>query len=566
MADFLVLEAEGLAPAHLYLHEILEHGGLFYETRSTQAPGEEWPPLLLLMGRSLPSALRERIARHVAQGGLLLCLGATLGLEEVLGVASPEPAAEGWLELRQPQHPAVAGLEGPLHIFGGTTVVAQGATELASLHGRAAVTWHRYGQGHALFLGADVPFSVLHIQQGIPVERDGKPAPDGTAPLDDGILKAEDGMVLDWERDRQVVHVPRGLFPGLWGQGTRLPENLPPPDVPQPFPLFLEPVADLLRALLLKGLFALASAGGVALRMLWYWPRGLPAVAHLSHDTDGNDPEMAEALRQVCREVEVASTWCILYPGGYPPRFYRRLQEEGFEIALHYDARSGGPVRSWSQRNLGIQAQWLRDMTGLEHLHSNKNHYTRWEGRLEFFRWCEEEGLGVEQSKGPSKTGTVGFPFGTCHPWFPLDDEAPRPRWIPVLALPLLTQDLVITAPAAYAELLTKAVRKHYGVAHFLYHPAHITKAGVADSLRRLVEVAREQGMEWWTSARIRDWEEERRALLRETKGEEDALQRASQRLPGATLLRLLPRGVPCPQGWEEVERYGFRFAQRWRG
>ena len=125
---------------------------------------------------------------------------------------------------------------------------------------------------------------------------------------------------------------------------------------------------------------------------MWYWQRGLPAVGHISHDSDGNDPELAERLRVVCKELDIPTTWCILYPGGYAPSFYRRLRDEEFEVASHYDAVTGDLRRTWSYENFAIQTQWLRDMSGSTEIRSNKNHYLRWEGRLEFFRWCESEG------------------------------------------------------------------------------------------------------------------------------------------------------------------------------
>ena len=49
--------------------------------------------------------------------------------------------------------------------------------------------------------------------------------------------------------------------------------------------------------------------------MLWYWPRKLPAIGHLSHDTDGNAPKLAERLLETLRAGEVNSTWCVILPG-----------------------------------------------------------------------------------------------------------------------------------------------------------------------------------------------------------------------------------------------------------
>ncbi|MDA1193522.1 MAG: hypothetical protein O3A46_17735, partial [Candidatus Poribacteria bacterium] len=381
MPDILLIEADGATTRDLYIREILSHAGLFYSTLAEYTENDPLPPFVLIIGKRLSHTWARRIAHHVQQGGLLLSLGATVGLEETLGVVSARDADEGWIEPRQTDHPCVKGLDAPLHVYGGVTTTVKTATEVASLKGKAAVTWHRFGEGFAAFIGADIVGAVVHIQQGISVVTDGAPAPDGTAPLDDGILKAEDGHVLDWERDRQTVSVPRGRFPCVWGGNAKPPDPLPPEDEPYPFRAFLEPVADNLRALLLKMVFALADAGNVPLTVLWYWAKGMDAVAHLSHDSDGNDPVLAEELRRVCVECEIPGTWCMLYPGGYAPNFYRRLRNEGFEVALHFDALEKTGVRGWDRQHLAIQARWLRDMTGVESIRSNKNHYTRWEGR-----------------------------------------------------------------------------------------------------------------------------------------------------------------------------------------
>lgn len=553
MEKILVLERR--AGDAGYLTEILEHAGFVFDRRTSVDEANLSGCVVVTVGDSPRAETASLLARHVAKGGGLLCLGGCIGLEEVLGIGETRTVGEGWLETATRAHPATQFLREPLHVFGGVVATRRGAIELLSLDGDAAVTWHRYGRGFAAFFGADIPGAVRHIQQGISVTADGPPAPDGSAPLDDGILKSEDGLVLDWERDRQTVYVPRGHFARAWDGGTFLPNPLPPPDEPIAFRFFEEPVADNLREVLLGTLYALGSACGISLRQVWYWPRGLPAVGHLSHDSDGNDPELAERLFLLCKELDLETTWCILYPGGYSPAFYRRLRDEGFELAFHYDAVTGDRRRTWNRENFAIQTQWLRDMASTADIRSNKNHYLRWEGRLDFFRWCESEGILADSTKGPSKTGTVGFPFGTCHPWFPQDDENRR---LDVLEVPLMTQDLVIMVPGGCAEILTDAAFRHYGVAHFLFHPAHIAKEGVAEAFRHVVASARDRGMEWWTSSQIRRWEDARRRL----QWEENYVTTPS-RMEDVTFLRLLPPGVSPPNGWKEVERYGFRFAQR---
>src|SRR5690606_969402 len=56
-------------------------------------------------------------------------------------------------------------------------------------------------------------------------------------------------------------------------------------------------------------------------------------------------------------------------------------------------------------------------------------------------------------------------------------------------------------------------IEKHHGILHLLFHPAHIDKDGVADSLLDSVRQAKERGMEWQTARWFNDWERARRAV-----------------------------------------------------
>lgn len=516
-----------------YIAEILERAGLFFEAVSPRdlegLPGRKAEAVVVLAGDlALSSVQRQALVVWVKDGGSLIGIGGTSGLEEVFGVSSGSPLAEGWLKPAAASHPILAGLRSSLHVFGGCTAKRSTATALADVElangtvRAGALLENVFGQGRAILLGPDLIFSVVHLQQGLHVLQDGKPAPDESAPLNDGVLKAEDGLVLDWRRDRLA---PVAEHP----------------------PFFLEPVSDELRELILRAIFHAARQGGVPLLLLWYWPRGLPAVGHLSHDTDGNEPAKAEALREVMNRCGERSTWCILYPGGYPAAFYRALRDDGFEVALHYDAHTGGARTSWSKANFLFQQDWLRQEAGLRRVTSNKNHYTRWEGRLELLRWCEQAGIAVDQTRGPSKKGTLGFPLGGSQPYYPVDDEAAVPRRLKVLEVNLLTQDLVITCPAACGRPLLDSALGHHGVAHFLFHPAHILKPGVAEALKEVVSYGRERGLEWWTSEQIVEWETARRGVQARFEASGAVTLRAPQALAQATLLRLAFQPEPQP-------------------
>ena len=493
----------------------------------------------------------------IESGGSLIGVGSHSGAPDLFGVREDRDEnvtgwgvgaatlGEGYGRVVAPEHPITRGLHSSLHFFNGVAVEAvEAETLVAALDshgrptGRAAVTERRHGAGRAILIALDLPGSVVQIQQGRYVDTDASPAPDTGGGTTDGMLKAEDGMVLDWHLDRSPI-------PGL------------------PTPGFLNPVADELRELLIKSVLHAAQQSGRTLPLLWYYPRNLPALGHLSHDTDGHNAELGHRLLEVLTEIDVRGTWCVIMPG-YPRELYEALQVAGQEIAFHFDAlgappRSGGPgaLSEFTEANLRAQFAWLKAASGLTPV-SNKNHYTRWEGRLQFFEWCQRLGLRADQSRGPSKIGCTGFPFGTAHPYFPARDDGSS---IDVLEIGFQSQDLVIFAPPLVGAALVDQCMTHHGIVHLIFHPAHIAKPGVADALRHLVAYGRQQGLEWWTCEAIDRWERARRTV-RMTPTEQGFRFTAAAPLSEATLLFLNSpedlRVNGASAVTRQVERYGF--------
>jgi len=560
-----------------YAVEILTHAGIPFRAVMPKNLHPERTPICLLAGqKSLTTEERNRLQWFVRKGGSLIAVGATNGLDDLLGVQFGGELEQGWIHLTSP-HPIGNGLQSSLHVFGGVVVKAKGDSqtiaEVVNSNDEVlgdAIVIREFGQGQVIFIAPDLMRSIVHIQQGIPVTKDGTPAPDGSAPIDDGILKTEDGHVLDWQRDRTVL----GRETRSEGREFKAQHSeLSTPNSEQPWVFFGQPIADELRALLLQAIFFAAQQKKLPLPMIWFWQNGLPAVGLISHDTDGNEPELAKELLQMVQQLGIATTWCVLYPGGYPPSLYRAILDAGCEIALHFDAFTGTPFTTWSKRNLRIQRQWLKDATGVAAV-SNKNHYTRWEGRLEFFRWCEELGIRVEQSKGASKRGTIGFLFGGSHPWRPLDDEGDRTKFLNVTAINLFSQDMVADevvkggifhpaiVPISIGGWLLQQTVRVSGIAHFLFHPAHICRQGTKAALERLVTLGHESGIKWQTSKQIIDWLEQRRSVRQvvEKIGNKWLWRlKAAKPVEGLTLLRLLPA-----EKAHSADRfvYGFPFAQ----
>lgn len=514
------------APSWGYIEEILQRAGVFYQRiapKDLAAMARRPGSIVVLAGDLwLDESQRDSLASFVKDGGALIGMGGPSGLNEVFGVTGRKSLTEGWIQVTAADHPITSALRSSLHVFGGYAVSTGSGVSLAKVDSGkqgakgSAIVENQFGKGRAILLGPDLIFSIVHIQQGVPVLQDKAPPADDSAETNDGELKAEDGLVLDWQRDRT-------------------------PMVPDEVPVFLEPITDELREIILRSIFHVASQQRIALPVLWYWPRALKAVGHISHDSDGNDPEKAWASLEVMNRAKIKSTWCILYPGGYPREFYEALKDQDFEIALHYDARTGGEKTSWSKENFLLQHQWLLDEAGMETIPSNKNHYTRWENRLDYLRWCEEVDILSDQTRGPSKHGTIGFPLGGSQPYFPWDDEGETPRRLNVLEVNLMTQDLVVVCPGEYGKQLMDSAVRHHGVAHFLFHPAHIVKPPVAEALLGLVDYGRSLGIEWWKNDEIYRWEILRRGVKAEFDPDGAFTLRTPQPLREATLLLLRP-------------------------
>mgnify|MGYP001068977355 CR=1 FL=1 len=521
-----------------YIFEILEHAGLTFSHIQPETLAESLRQLQLLVtvgDAQLDEDAAQAMRDWVQRGGAWLSLGSVCNLGDVHGVDYVSSAGycdksfayqhstlgEGYLRRSQP-HPVLDSRNIHLHYYNGIIVKVRSAQAqiLASTldaHGREsdfpALVESTFGEGRTLFLAPDAVGAVVRISHGTAVTADGISAPDGSAPLNDNMLKCDDGQVLDWHFDR--TEVPG--VPGVKG--------------------FFEPVADQWREIILRSIFYLAAKVEMNLSLVWLYPRNLPALAHLSHDTDSNDPVLGERMLEEVNNAEIHTTWCVIKEAtiGYPKWLIEKIKNSGHELATHYNAVNF----PWSEEEFAQQYRELAEIFGEDPV-SNKSHYTRWEGGTGFFDWCRRQNIELDQTKGPSKLGEVGFNFGTAQLYFPLADNGEIHT---VLEQTLHTQDLLITAPPEIIPLLLRAVHRHHGVLHALFHPAHIAKNGVAKSLQNMIQQAKDLGLEWFTARQLNDWERARRNVNLRCDQEHaiapKVLLTAGTRLDDATILIL---------------------------
>lgn len=550
-------------PWSAYATEVLDHAGFSYVV--TDDAGELAPGGILLLTQAVSAEQAHDLTAWVEGGGTAVLAtsagelaSSSAALATLAGVSTGRSTGselvtctDGWAK-RPPV--AVRALAGQaLNAEEGTQVLATFAD------GSAAITRRTLGAGLVLAFGVDLWYSIARIQQGYAVTADGTPAADGSAPIDDGLLKAEDGMALELETDRTM---PPG-HPDLTSDYTH---TYPPPAA---VPIFAQPHADWWRSLVLQAIWQGAEHGRAPLAWLDYWPAGLDAIAHMSHDADGNDPADGRAALDAFAAAEVAVTWHQVFPGGYGPEVFEAITAAGHEHALHYNAMSDADLASWGWPQLRAQYAWAQAVTGREHIVSNKNHYTRWEGWTQFYTWCERVGLQIDSSRGPSKQGTIGFPFGTAHVSFPLTPAGHDHRFHDVLNLPLHTQDLAWAGHIAVRDVILDAAQEQHGVAHFLFHGPHLNYRPLTrEACVALAEEARDRGMTWWTAEQINTWERARRAVQVQVQAVDGGWRinaRSSTALPDAALILSLPTSVqPQDAGARvrTVHRHGHAFTE----
>jgi hypothetical protein len=507
LADVQALERDwryGKNAFGLYIGEILAHAGIAFEwiERTGRILGQDYDVVVAAAVMEDEASL-SALWKYMQRGGTLIACGGLNAMAKTLGCVRGQPLHAGYALL-----PAETGDERPLRFLGASPWVAAaggsasganaGAPGAAASVGElrrehplgepagAALLRFRVEHGWLERWAVDIPGTIVALQQGGgPVTEDGVPAPDGTAMLNDGILKAEDALQMDWRWDRKQTET------GAW--------------------YFAHPYADLWReAIVGQILRAAAVHRGKPLPFVDYWPEGVRQVAMISHDSDRNHDEDAVTTLEALKQAGIRSTWCMMKPG-YSPYLYRHIREAGHELALHFNANPNEGGR-WDEADFRLQYDWLKEASGETKIVGNKNHFTRFEGWGELFAWCEGCGIGSDQTRGPSKSGDVGFLFGTCHPYFPIALSPERNRLYDVLEIGFLTQDIPSMADRSVIAPFLEQTAAVRGVAHFLFHQGRIHSVPeIRDSMLHVVQEAFARGFAFWTGRQIHDWERRRR-------------------------------------------------------
>ncbi|MEH7012260.1 hypothetical protein V7087_15845 [Neobacillus niacini] len=524
-----------------FLFEVLDHLRIPYEKVDSHEDVGLFDVLMIaLSGNS--SGTSQKLLNYVNSGGTVISYGGLDDLKGVLGVTASPVLEKGYAFLASFLHQTT-----PLRFLHSEywetqnediRIIHKGYLQPTNRDAeqtlKPALQQIKCGRGSIERWSVSIPSTIVGLQQGtLPVTEDGIPAPDGTANLDEGLLKADDGFELDWELDRIMTETGMPYFP--------------------------HPYADLWREALVEHLLTIVTEKGMTLPFLDYWPADINHIAMITHDSDLNVEESAELTLSTLKKEGVQSTWCMIAPG-YSSSIYEQIKKDGHELALHYNALEQ-EQGIWSEEAFLDQLEWLQKAAATDQIVSNKNHYTRFEGWGELFSWCEKYNIQVDQSRGPSKKGNIGFLFGTCHPYFPISWADEQNRFYDVLEVGFLTQDLNhhALADTSVIQPFLDGAKRVNGVAHFLFHQFHIYhQPEVQEAIVQLIRTAKSQGFTFWTSQQINIWERERRSINLEWESDE---MKAEGSVGREDIAVLIPIGVNEPvegrEGQEIVKRFG---------
>ncbi len=430
------------------------------------------------LGPSASAALGD----WVRQGGAVVCSGSAWGLAGLLGLdpasrhlsnALLEPVAEGWFWPEGARR---------MRCYGGRACAAAGADALAQAGGLAAVARTRPGSGLALYVGPHVGETMALMQTGRSVETDGIGPVDGSVRLDDGDLKAEDGIALSFEDDRAAV-----------GGGA---------------PFFAFPHADAVRDLWVGAVVEAATRDGGCLATTWPWPDLAPAALTCSVEAAPDDASFVLPAMGTLSTYGLPAAWMVK-PPGFPAEAVRSIRAREHEIGLLAPMDRRSPFAPETFRVQFVQLS--RSTLSFEPV-SARPENGRWRGHLGMLSAYEVSGARVNLSKGARQAGAAGFSFGTGRPFFPV-----MPSGSPslVLEVPYQGYRLGIEIQPEVADALLAQCLAFRGCLHLAWGIEDLMEGSVQEACRRVSVLARAQRVERMTPERIYRFERARRAIRR---------------------------------------------------
>ncbi len=457
LASIALALAEGDPYARWY-KEALDHAGVVYEALSpSRLDGLGRFSTLLLCGYGrLDANGKDAVSRMLDLGGSVVCSGGTWDVgPDLLGVSDAGHGRYSRATLLGPLEATrywPIGAERAVFVGGVRVKEAGGQVLLRTSDGDPALVKRQRAFHFAPHLGQ----SMALILMGHSVENDGIGPGDGTAYLEDGVLRAEDGANLSFADDRAVV--TGGAF-------------------------FAWPHVDTLRDVWVRTILAAVEETRRRALIFWHWPYHADATAAFSVECGALDPERTVQLHNRLSMYGMPAAWLVPSPGfaGEVYRAMRRWEEEP-GLLLHQD----DPC---SEEQMKVQHLTLGRAASKPHMTCVRPDDGRWHGLDRFYEAAEAAGARMSLSKGGRQPGTSGFLFGSCHPFFPW---LSADRQSAVAELPYaMFQPGLVTPRSAYVPLIEQ-VKAHGGCLHVAVDDRYLSPCDGAVRLQELLMAIRQ--------------------------------------------------------------------------
>lgn len=521
-----------------YYREVLEHAGVPHQKLKTlQSQDLEGVDVLLLCGYgTLTESQNEAVHGWLGFGKSIVCSGSAWGLEEDLGLSG------NGLHLSRENVQSVRPDRvwpgcGPTVFFGGTGYLANTKTSLKIGETYTALSRVEANRAKALFLAPHVGQTLCQMALGRSVETDAIAASDPHLRLDDGVLRSEDGISLDIERDRSLA-------------------------ANAPCSAFLEPHADNIREMFIRAVVEAIEFTGASLPIFWQWPNGAPAAGSLTIDAESFETDMVSKVQRSMTMIGCRPAWLVGAPG-YPLDIYRAFRAWEHEVGLLF--QSDGRA-AWTEDKLKMQQVGVSRTAAVPTCTTVRPNNGQWQGWTQFYDHAEHVGARVSASKGGRQAGSSGFAFGTSHPFFPRRADGSAQL---ILELPYTTFMPGVVTPDAVAEAILEKTVSSHGCFQIVVQlePAKLDTA--LNSARRLMASGRQRRMVFMRPDEIHAFEKGRRTLKTFFRsGDETGALSLSHdhEMEGLTILFVGPRLQPTIRGKvqspQAIEVYGTKLNQ----
>lgn len=439
--------------------------------------------VVLLCGRfELADIASKTLRRWTDQGGVLIVSGSDFGLASFLGV---KPSS-GWQSVGYTKNQE-SGSHWPDDVplakfFGAHLHEAADAKVFATLgEGHVALAHMEHGQGATWFWAPHLGTSISTMVMGRGVSTDGIGPSDGTAFLDDGVLRAEDGITLDFEKDRFRTN-----------------------DCKTPF--FAFPHADILREVWIRCVLGACEQTGKAFQIIWPWPNCAEATSMISFDCDISQRDEVRRLSGMLDVYGMKPTWLVNSPG-FSPETYRSIRGGNGEPGVLFSAED------WEAERLRVEQLAVQRSSGFENVLASRANNGQWQGYAEFYGMLAQSSARVSLSKGGRQSGTSGFAFGTCVPFQPLTQSG---EVIGAFELPYV--GTIPAFPDAAAETLMVSAWKRHGCFHLAASADVVHNEEHEASLRRIATLMKQNHMPSITSSEFLSIQVARAGLRMQTR------------------------------------------------